>query len=139
MKNYFQGNKDRLQKFFYKSFANLIFLVHLSLVLLVVLGWLVSSLFYFFIGAIFATIISEIFLRYCILSKLEFWIRKKIDPTKIYDKSCIIHYTRALFGLPPRTLQVSAELTFFKKNTFVFILGLLLSLGVSYNIFIIRM
>jgi Protein of Unknown function (DUF2784) len=128
---------NKPQKFFYQSFANLVFLVHLGLVFLVVLGWLIPSLFYFFLGAIIATIVSEILLRYCFLSKLEFWIRKKIDPAKLYDKSCIVHYARAWIGLPPRALQNSAELTFFKKNTFVFLLCFLLLVGVSYQIFII--
>lgn len=128
---------NKSQKFFYQSFANLVFLVHLGLVLLVVLGWLVPSLFYFFLGAVVATITSEILLRYCVLSKLEFWIRKKIDPHKVYDKSCIVHYSRALAGLPPRALQNPVELTFFKKNTFVFLLGFLLLIGISYRVFIV--
>ncbi|HEY4480322.1 MAG TPA: DUF2784 family protein [Candidatus Paceibacterota bacterium] len=126
---------SKLQKFFYQTFADLVFIVHLGLVLLVVFGWLIPALFYFFLGALVATFLSEIFLSYCFLSRMEFNLRKKIDPAKIYDKSCIVHYTRVLFGLPPRLASVT-PVGFFKKNSFKFVLLTLFVVSISYRVLV---
>lgn len=127
---------SQARKVLYRILADFVFVVHLSLVLLVVVGWLVPVLFYPFLVAVVLTFLSELFFGFCFLSKIEFGLRKRIDPNKIFDKSCIAHYVRSLFGLPPRSLP-DVPKTFFKKNKFSFILLLVLSLGFSYRIFYI--
>lgn len=125
---------NNIKKILYYFLAGLIFVIHLAVVLIVSLGWLIPSLFYIFLILIITSIISESSLHYCFLSKLEFGIRKKIDPTRIYDKSCIIHYTRALFGLGPRIPPKQPQ-PFLKRNTFIFILLGIFVLGISYRTF----
>ena len=125
---------SNIKKILYYFLADFIFVIHLAVILIVSFGWLIPSLFYIFIIIIISSILSEIYLHYCFLSKLEFGIRKKIDPTRIYDKSCIIHYTRVLFGLGPRIPSKQPQ-HFLKRNTFIFILLGIFVLGISYRIF----
>lgn len=110
------------QKLLYITTANTIFIFHFALVLIVCLGWIFPSLFYIFITLLFATALSEIFLGYCILTKWEFDIRRKMQPTKQYDTSCIFHYSRVLIGLPPRIPVNKKESGFFKKYSSLLIL-----------------
>lgn len=123
-------NKRRLT---YTTFAGVLFTVHFLLVLLVVFGWLVPPLFYVFLGALIATIISEIFFGYCFLSKWEFGLRKKLDPSREFDKSCIIHYIRMVFGMKPRKTSLKPR-TFASKYSFIFILILLLTVSIFYRV-----
>ncbi len=110
------------QKLLYTTLANIIFLFHLSLVLVICLGWLFPSLFYIFILFLIATALSEITLGYCFLTKWEFDLRRKIYPTKIFDSSCIFHYIRAVFRLPPRVPANKAEAGFLKKYSSLLVL-----------------
>lgn len=120
------------QRFWYQIGANTIFAIHLLLVILVVFGWLLDSLFYVFLFALFATFLSEVLLGYCFLSKWEFYIRRRIDPSRNFDKSCIGHYFRLFFGLKPRVL-VENKKTFFKKYSFIFCLFILFCIGTFFH------
>ena len=108
-------------KIFYQLTADFIFLVHLILVCTVAIGWLIPGLFYVHLALLLATFLSEIFLGYCPLTTLEFGIRKKLDPSLLFDKSCMVHYIRKWKGLGPRP-TVATNVSFFKKNSFLFIL-----------------
>ncbi len=110
------------QKFFYNLIANVVFLLHLFLVLVVCIGWAFPSLFYLFLFLLSITALSEIFLGYCILTKWEFSLRKKIDPSRQFDTSCIFHYGRAMFGLGPRVPTNKKEAGFFKKYSSLLVL-----------------
>lgn len=104
-----------------KLTADFIFLVHFALVALVSLGWLIPGFFYAHLTLLALTLISELTLGYCVLTRLEFGLRRKMDPTLVFDKSCMVHYTRKWRGLAPRIPTVSPT-TFFKRNSFLFIL-----------------
>lgn len=125
------------QKFFYNTFANVIFLMHLSLVLIVCIGWLFPSIFYLFLTLLVGTALSEVFLGYCILTKWEFGLRRKINSTKQFDTSCIFHYGRALFGLAPRVPQNKMEGGVFKKIFITFSLAHSFGWGYFYALFLV--
>ena len=110
------------KKLLYTTTANIIFLFHTALVLIVCLGWLFPSFFYIFIVFLVATALSEIFLGYCFLTKWEFYLRRKMYPEKVFDSSCIFHYGRVVFGLPPRPTVNKKEAGFFKKYSSLLIL-----------------
>lgn len=106
---------------FLGTLADLIFVLHLTLVVIVVLGWLIPRFFYLHLILLTLTALSEVFLGYCLLSRMEFSLRKKLNPTLLFDKSCIVHYLRKWRGLRPRP-KVVGEVSFLKKNSFLFIL-----------------
>lgn len=122
----------KIKRFLYLSTANIIFVIHLFLVLVVTFGWLTDSLFYLFIITITATVLSELVFGYCVLSKWEFDLRRKIDPSKVYDTSCIMHYGRGLFGLKPREKSFTTK-TFIQKNSFLILLGSLFIIANLYH------
>jgi len=114
-------NNNGATKFFYLLMADFVFLVHLVLVCIVAVGWLIPGFFYVHLTLLIATFLSEIFLGYCPLTTLEFDIRKKLDPSLLFDKSCMVHYIRKWRGLGPRPIKTT-NISFFKKNSFLFIL-----------------
>lgn len=121
------------QKTIYHAIADIVFITHLLLVVLVAIGWIFPTLFYFSLTTMFLTVLSELIFGYCVLSKWEFGIRRKLNPTKEYDTSCIMHYGRALFDLKPR-VQDSTPRSFFKKNSFLFMLLALSVIAISFQI-----
>lgn len=81
-------------KLVYRTAAEVIFLIHLGLVLLVVFfGWYFPSLWPWYTAALVVTLISDLAFGYCILSKWEFDLRKKINPQTNYDYTWATHYT----------------------------------------------
>ena len=61
-------------------------------------------------------------LGYCFLTKWEFNLRRKINPIGVFDSSCMFHYGRALFGLPPRSPVDKNSAGFIKKYSSLLIL-----------------
>jgi hypothetical protein len=110
-----------VSRIFKLAAADLFFFIHFVLVVIVAVGWLLPILFYTHLSLLLLTLLSEIFLGYCILTRLEFGIRRKLDPMLSFDKSCMVHYIRKWRGLAPRPPS-TLKLSFFKKNSFLFIL-----------------
>ncbi|MFZ2521981.1 MAG: DUF2784 family protein [Minisyncoccia bacterium] len=121
-----------IKKTLYLAIASILFTVHFLLFFLVAVGWLIPSLFYFFLGALIATFLSEIFLGYCPLSKWEFDLRRRLDPSREFDKSCIVHYIRMTFGLKPR-VHNQAKKTFIKEKSFLLVLIALFIVSILYR------
>lgn len=115
----------------YNFLADTIFIIHFALVLSVIFSWLFPSLFYYFLVLWVLTFVSEILFGRCVLTNLEFDLRRKIDPTKKFEKSCIVHYTKIWFGLKPKA-QVPKN-TFIKRNSFKIILIVLLCVSIAYR------
>lgn len=80
-------------KTFYRIGADVIFLLHLLLVLLVVFGWATPNLWWIYMSALVATLISDLYFGYCILSKWEFDLRKRVNPATTYNYSWTTFYT----------------------------------------------
>jgi hypothetical protein len=112
--------------------AEIVFAIHFILVAIVALGWLIPGFFYAHLTLLVLTISSEILLGYCILTRIEFGIRRKLDPALVFDKSCMVHYIRKWRGLAPRPSS-ALKLSFFKKNAFFFILLGLGALSLAYR------
>lgn len=128
-------DKKFIMKLNSKITADFVFTIHLILVCIVALGWLIPGFFYVHITLLLATFLSEIFLGYCPLTTLEFGIRKKLDPSLLFDKSCIIHYLRKWRGLEPR-VSTTKNISFLKRNSSLFILFMLGILVFYLNLFI---
>ena len=79
-----------------KLTANLIFVLHFAVVLVLFLGWIIPQLWYLYVSLIGLTLISEFTFGYCLLSKWEFDLRKSIDPSLNYDYSFSSYYTYKL-------------------------------------------
>ena len=127
---------SKIRKIFYLTLANVVFILHLALVLIVAFGWLIPSMYYVFLVLLAAVFLMDLFLGYCPLTPLEFGIRKKLDPTKTYDSSCIAHYMRALFGQKPR-VETKENPTFLKKHSFKFILLGLFMVSTLFRLFVV--
>lgn len=117
-------NLSRTRRFALLTAAGAVFAVHLAVVIIVSVGWLVPSLFYVYIALFAATLYAELFLEHCPLTRLEFGIRRRLDPTRVFDTSCIMHYGRAFFGKLPRpSADPARKTTFLKAHSFVFVLS----------------
>jgi hypothetical protein len=83
-------------KLLYQLSADAIWLLHLFVVILVLFGWLVPSLWYVYMAVLAGALLSELLLSYCFLSRWEFDLRKKINPALNYDYSYTSYYTYKL-------------------------------------------
>lgn len=83
-------------KLIYRISADAIWLIHFLVVVLVLFGWLVPSLWYVYMAVLAGALLSELLLNYCFLSKWEFDLRKKINPGLDYDYSYTSYYTYKL-------------------------------------------
>lgn len=83
-----------------KLLANTVFLVHLALYIVIVFGWLFPSIWVFYMAIMFITLVQDVFLNYCILSKWEFLLRKKSDPKVDYHYNFSSFYIHKFVGEP---------------------------------------
>jgi hypothetical protein len=92
------------------SLANLILVVHLALVLVILFGWYFPSIYWLYIGSLAATLLSEAVLGYCILTKWEFDVRKKLEPNLDYDYAFLSYYFYKYIGIniPRRYIKYPA-------------------------------
>lgn len=89
-------NTNRIK---YHVFANIVFLFHILVVFIILFGWYFSSLRLIYVCVLFATLLSEILLGYCPLTKLEFDFRKKLIPNLNYDYSFLSYYVYQLTNI----------------------------------------
>src|SRR3989344_3309242 len=109
-------------KLLYRVGADVLFVMHLALVLLAVFGWAVPSLWWVYMGALVVTLISDVVLGYCILSKWEFDLRKRLDPTVDYNYTWTTFYTY-------RITKHRISDTFFRRSAII-----ALTLAISTNL-----
>ncbi len=83
-------------KVIYKIGADTIWLVHFAVVLVVLFGWLIESLWFLYMAVLLGFLTSILTFGYCILSKWEYNLRKKIDPELVYDFTYTSYYTYQL-------------------------------------------
>lgn len=82
-----------MKKIFYLALANFIFLFHFILIFIALFGWTKDRLWWVYISVLILTLISDLTFGYCILSKWEFSLRKKIHPEIDYDYTWTTFYT----------------------------------------------
>lgn len=83
-------------KYIYRIGADFIWLFHFGVIVLVLFGWLWPGIWYLYMSVVAATLLSELWLSYCFLSKWEFDLRKKVHPGLEYDYSYTSYYTYKL-------------------------------------------
>lgn len=71
--------------------ANAIFLFHVALVAIILFGWMLPSALVYRM-ALIVTLLSELLLGYCPLTKWEFSVRKILNPGLDYDYSFFGYY-----------------------------------------------
>ncbi len=72
--------------------ADLLFAIHLLTVAIILFGWAIFSIRIMYLTVIFLTLVSEIYLSYCPLTKWEFDLRKKHNPNLNYDYAFLNYY-----------------------------------------------
>lgn len=80
----------------YRLGADAIWILHLLVVVIALFGWTIPGIWLLYILVLASTLVSELVLSYCILSKWEFDLRKKVDPALKYDFSYTSYYTYRL-------------------------------------------
>jgi len=83
-------------KYFYKILADVLFVVHVVFLVLVIVGFLFPKLWYAYMTALVLTFVSDILFSHCLMSKWEFDLRKKYDPSVDYNYTFASYYTYKL-------------------------------------------
>jgi hypothetical protein len=86
-------------KFKYTIFANLIFIFHVFVVLTILFDWLYPQYRFIYLSTLILTLISEAILGCCILTKWEFDLRKKLEPSLDYDYGFVTYYGYKFFNI----------------------------------------
>lgn len=106
----------------YRLFANLIFGLHVATVSVILFGWYFPSLYRIYLITLIATLISEIAFGYCIFTKWEFDLRKKIEPALSYDYTFVSYYVYKLFHINIPGKYVRYPATIFLVVSLFFVL-----------------
>ncbi len=73
-----------------------VFLLHCVVGVIIFFGWLWPSIWPVYLAIITITLFQNWLLGYCILSRMEFSLRRMLDPTLRYDYSFASYYTYKL-------------------------------------------
>ena len=115
-------------KLFYRIIADVICLIHLFVILVALFGWLVPSIWYLYMVTLAVALLSDLVYGYCILSKWEFDLRKKIDPATNYDFAWTTYYTH-------KFSKANVSNNFFEKISLIF-LALSLFINIYFRFFV---
>jgi hypothetical protein len=109
-----------MQKYKYYFLANFIFLIHLTVIFIVLFGWYFKPIFAIYFLTLILALFSEAVLGYCFLTKWEFSLRKKINPDLNYGSAFINYYTQKYAGIkiPPDYIKY-VSLTFLIVSLFL--------------------
>jgi Protein of Unknown function (DUF2784) len=78
--------------------AELIFVFHSLLMLFLLTGWLLQPPYYYlYVAALWATFITQVALRYCVLTIWEFHFRRVLDPSIGESPYYLTYYTHKAF------------------------------------------
>ncbi len=104
--------------------ANILVFLHTILVIIILFGWAFPSFNLIYISALVLTLLSELILGYCPLTKWEFNLRKKQDPKLNYDYAFLSYYSYKIFGhrIPNNFIKYSA-LIFLATSIFIYFYG----------------
>lgn len=101
-------------KYLYRICADLIFVFHSAIVLVILFGGFFPKIWIVYFLTLILTLLSELYFGYCIVSKWEFDLRKKISPEINYDYNWATFYTY-------KFTQNRISKLFFKRATVVFL------------------
>jgi hypothetical protein len=78
--------------------AELIFVFHTLLMAFLLLGWLLQPPYYYvYVGALWATFVTQLALRYCVLTTWEFHFRRLLDPSIGESPYYLTYYSHKAF------------------------------------------
>ena len=110
-----------LSKIQSRILADILFVSHLVWVTIILFGWWFTSIEYVYLGVLISTLVSELVLGYCILTKWEFDLRKKLEPNLNYNHSFISYYGYKYFRVnPPDRLVKYLAILFLTGSLIVF-------------------
>ncbi|MBP6884720.1 MAG: DUF2784 family protein [Candidatus Pacebacteria bacterium] len=83
-------------KTLYRIFADILFVFHAVLFVLILAGFLFPALWYPYMAVLVLALASDILFGYCLLSKWEFELRRKWNPNIDYNYTFASFYTYRL-------------------------------------------
>ncbi len=93
----------------YFWFANLIFAIHIGFGVFLLVGWRVKDIQAVYLLSIVVWIGSWVFLGYCPLSRWEFSLRKKYDPSIDPNREIIQFYLQKILGIQVASQTIVAS------------------------------
>ena len=104
-----------------KILANIVFLIHLVLVFVILFGWYFPKIKYVYLSSLVLTLLSELVLGYCTLTKWEFDLRKKLEPNLNYNYEFAAYYAYKFFNVnPPKRIIRYLALAFLTGSLVIF-------------------
>ena len=88
-----------MNKKLYWLLADFIFVIHIAVVYIILFGWYHERYHTVYLFTLITTLLSEVILGYCILTKWEFDLRKKVKPELAYDSNFMSYYVHKFFKL----------------------------------------
>lgn len=85
-----------MTRLLYRFAAECVFLIHLFVVIIAVFGWALPIPWFIYTAILVGTLSLGLLLKYCILSKWEFDLRKKTNKHIYYDYTWTTYYTHKL-------------------------------------------
>ena len=103
-----------MQRFCIRIAAEIVFITHAISVAIIAFGWAVPMLYPAHLVLLFGGGLLQMMLGHCFLSRLEFALRKKLDPNIAYDSAYITHYMQSIFGdqIRPAFMRVTVPAAF---------------------------
>lgn len=85
-----------MRRLLYRVGADIVWSLHFLTVCVVLFGWTLARIWPVYVAALIGVLISTLACGYCVLSKVEFELRKRSDPAIDYDFSYASFYTYRL-------------------------------------------
>ncbi|MCA9352775.1 DUF2784 family protein [Patescibacteria group bacterium] len=108
-------------KIIYRTIGDIILLLHIFIFAVVVFGGFFPQYQNLYLAMIVLTILSDLVFGYCVVSKWEYYFRKKVDPRLNYDFTWTVHYLHKI-------TNKNISPVFYKYVSAIF---LILSLGIQ--------
>lgn len=78
--------------------AELLFVLHTVLMIIIVIGWLFPEPYYYlYVAILAATFGTQLIFRYCLLTEWEFYFRRLLDPSIGPSPYFLTYYSRKTF------------------------------------------
>ena len=87
----------KMEKILYKFIINFLFLIHLLVGIVLLFFWQFESLYFLYLTILLLTLASNQISGICFLAELEFYFRRKINPSLNYNTFLSFHFNE-LFG-----------------------------------------
>jgi hypothetical protein len=83
---------EKSKKIFYLVAANFLVLIHIAVLVILLAGFMIEKPVWLYPSVLMITLGTQLATDSCVLTKWEFFFRKKIDPSLSYDASFLSWY-----------------------------------------------